>query len=101
VVREFAVGAEGLIRLEEGHAGEARELLEEAFQKLRAYQHASPLIGAKLDKIHAALALACAAEGDIEAARRHYQFARPRLLALKHDDVIERCERAIGLTNEG
>jgi hypothetical protein len=42
-----------------------------ALQKAGAFRHASPIMGPGLDKIHAALALACAAEGDTEAARRH------------------------------
>jgi hypothetical protein len=87
---------EGLIRLEEGNAREARELLEDAFRRADRFRHASPLMGAMLDKMHAAIALACAAEGDIEAARRHFQLARPRLEALRLDDVLQRCEKAIG-----
>jgi tetratricopeptide (TPR) repeat protein len=96
VLQPFAMRTEGLIRLEEGNAREARELLEDAFRRAERFRHASPLMGAMLDKMHAAIALACAAEGDIEAARRHYQLARPRLEALRLVDVLERCEKAIG-----
>jgi tetratricopeptide (TPR) repeat protein len=97
VLQPFVMQTEGLIRLEEGNAREARELLEEAYRRAERFRHASPLMGAMLDKMLAALALACAAEGDLEAARRHYQLARPRLEALKHDDVLDRCAKAIGL----
>ena len=45
-------------------------------------------------------ALACAAEGDVDAARGHYQLAKARLVALKLDDDLARCEKAIGLTRE-
>jgi hypothetical protein len=51
-----------------------------------------------LDKMHAALAVACAAEGDIDTARRHYELARPRLVALKLDDQLARCDKAVGFT---
>jgi tetratricopeptide (TPR) repeat protein len=96
VLQPFAMRTEGLIRLEEGNAREARELLDDAFRRAERFRHASPLMGAVLDGMHAGLALACAAEGDLEAARRHYQRARPRLEALKLDDVLDRCEKALG-----
>jgi tetratricopeptide (TPR) repeat protein len=100
LIQPFVLMTEGLIRLEQGHAREARELLEQAFEKANAFRHGSPLMVAMLDKMHAALALACAAEGDIDAARRHYQLARPRLVALRLDDELARCEKAVGLAPE-
>jgi tetratricopeptide (TPR) repeat protein len=101
MLQPFAMKTEGLIRLEEGHPREAREFLERALCKVAAFRHASALMGAMIDKMHAVLALACAAEGDLESARRHYLVARPRLLALKLDDVRARCEAALGLPPEG
>jgi tetratricopeptide (TPR) repeat protein len=100
LIQPHVMKIEGLIRLEEGDAREARELLETAFNKVAAFRHASPLVGAMLDRMHAALALACAAEGDAVAARRHFQLARPRLLALKLDDALGRCQKALGLPDE-
>ena len=97
VLRPFATQVDGLIRLEEGRAHEALPLLEQAYQEALAFRHASPLMGSILDQMHAALALACAAAGDPDAALRHYRLARPRLLALKLDDEIARCEKALGL----
>jgi len=97
-ITPFVIKTEGLIRLEEGHAREARELLEQAFEKAHAFRHGSPLMLMVLDKMHAAIALACAAEGDADAARRHYQLARPRLVALRLDDELARCDKAVGLT---
>lgn len=95
-LRPFATQVEGLIRLEEGHAREALTVLELAYKEMHAFRHASPLMGSILDQMHAPLAIACAASGDTEAARRHYRLARPRLLALKLDDEIMRCEQALG-----
>jgi len=92
----FATAIEGQIRLEEGHPREARALLERAYEGAYALRHATPLMGAMLDLMRASLALACAGEGDLEAARRHYQAARPRLVALGVDDLIARCEQALG-----
>ncbi len=87
---------EGLIRLEEGNPREARELLERARKMADGFRHSSPEMGSLADQIRAGLALAHAAEGDLEAARRHYKLARPRLVALRIDHMIERCEKAIG-----
>ncbi len=100
LIQPFVLKVEGLIQLEEGHAREARELLERAFEKANVFRHASPMMLMMLDKMHAALALACAAEGDVDAARGHYQLAKARLVALKLDDDLARCEKAIGLTRE-
>ncbi|HEU5118188.1 MAG TPA: hypothetical protein VFT74_16340, partial [Isosphaeraceae bacterium] len=97
VLQPFATCIEGMIRLEEGHPRDARPLLEDAFRKIMAFRHASPLIGAQLDLIHAYLALACAGEGDMETARRHYDLAKPRLQSLKTEDLIARCEKDLAL----
>ena len=96
VLQPFATFIEGMIRLEEGHPRDARPLMEDAFRKVQAFRHASPLIGAQLDLIHAYLTLACAGEGDMEAARRHYDLAKPRLQALKSEDLVGRCEKVLG-----
>lgn len=96
VMEPFATYIEGMIRLEEGQAHEARALLESAYQGAARFRHASPLMGSALDQMHVSLALACAGEGDTESTRRHYQLARPRLEALKLDESIARCERAVG-----
>jgi tetratricopeptide (TPR) repeat protein len=98
LIQPFVLKAEGLIRLEEGHAREGRELLEKALEKASVFRHASPMMLMMLDKMHAALAVACAAEGDIDTARRHYELARPRLVALKLDDQLARCDKAVGFT---
>jgi hypothetical protein len=87
-----------LINLEEGRAREARQLLEQAFDKAKVFRHASPLMEARLDRMHVPLVLACAAEGDLESAERHWQIAKPRVVALKLDDDLARCEKALGLS---
>jgi hypothetical protein len=58
-------------------------------------------MGSVLDQMHVALALASAVRGDTETARRHDRLARPRLLTLKLEDQIARCERAISLPQDG
>jgi tetratricopeptide (TPR) repeat protein len=88
----------GMIALEENQPFEAREWLNRAMDKVETFRNASPLMGSSRDRVHAFLALANAATGDHEAALRHFRIAEPRLVALRYDDVIERCEAALGLT---
>ena len=57
---------------------------------------ATPLMGAAVARNHAYLALATAALGDRKLAERHLRRALPRLRALGQDDLVERCEAAVG-----
>lgn len=97
----FATSIEGMIHLEEGAPRAARPLLEEAYQGVFKFRHASPLVGAMLDQLHASLCWAYAAEGDIDKAHEHYRLAKPRMVALGKTDEINRCEEAIGAQLEG
>ncbi len=36
----------------------------------------------------------------MEAARRHYDLAKPRLQSLKSEDLIARCEKILGLLHD-
>jgi hypothetical protein len=56
VVQPWVITTKGVIRLEEGKPREARPLLEQAFEMQNKLRHASTLVGAELDKMHAALA---------------------------------------------
>lgn len=96
LVAIFADWTDGLIELEEGRPRAAIPVLEETYRRFAKFRHASPLTGSTLDQMSAALTLATAAAGDPDAALRHYKQAKPRLIALKHDDIIERCETALG-----
>jgi tetratricopeptide (TPR) repeat protein len=100
-VKPFATELEGLIALEEKRYGEAEPLLKKALADRNAMRFASPLIGASIDRAHAYLALAAAGLGDIAAAEKHFGQAKPRLVALGLDELIERCEKAIGLPAGG
>lgn len=95
VIKLFAVYTDGLIALEERREREASPLLQQAYEGLYALRHATPLMGITLDKIHVGLGLALAATGDEDAARSHFKQAMPRLQALKLDDHIARCEKAL------
>jgi hypothetical protein len=88
---------QGMIALDEGHPSEARDLLNQAMDKVTKFRKSSALIGAAIDRIHAFLALANAAAGDHAAALEHYRIAEPRLRALRYDDLIQRCKAALGI----
>lgn len=95
VLQPFAIYVEGLIRLEEGQSQESLRLLQESYQGASAFRHASPLMGSILDQMHLSIALAHAQLGDLASAQRHYEIARPRLLALRLDEHIARYLKAI------
>lgn len=91
----FVDHAEGVRALEQSDADQARRRLEEALRKFRALRSSNPLLGAVEDRVHAYLALACAAQGDQSAAAEHFRCAEPRLRALAMGDLIVRCRAAL------
>jgi hypothetical protein len=49
-----------------------------------------------IDLIHAYLALAHAARGEVSVAKQNLRRAEPRLRALHEDDLLARCRQALG-----
>jgi tetratricopeptide (TPR) repeat protein len=96
VVRPFLLMAEGVLALEEGRKEKAREFLDESARLAEPLRHSTALMGGAIDRIHTYLTLACAATGDHAAAEMHYRIAEPRLRAFHNDDLIQRCEAALG-----
>ena len=92
----FAKAAEGMIALEEGDPRKAKPELVDALKSILAFRNATPLVGSWVDRIHTYLALTDAALGDTTGAERHFRIAEPRLRALRSDDLLERCQAAIG-----
>jgi tetratricopeptide (TPR) repeat protein len=90
---------EGVIRLEEGHPRDALPLLETAWKSFYARRH-SLAMGPVLDKTQLALALTYAAIGESDEAVRRYRQARPRLIALRSENVA-RYDQAIGWPHDG
>ncbi|HUY92655.1 MAG TPA: hypothetical protein VMV10_28200 [Pirellulales bacterium] len=101
LAQKFALAVEGMIALAEGHAQLAVERLETAFRAQQAFAKANATAAAAADIMEARLALAQAKAGDLEAARKHFRRAEPRLRALQHDKLLARCERVIGSVNSG
>jgi tetratricopeptide (TPR) repeat protein len=96
VLAPFVLMAEGILALEENRPEKARELLEESARLAEPLRHSTALMGAAIDRIHTYLTLACAAAGDLPAAERHFRLAEPRLRAFETNDLIERCQAALG-----
>jgi tetratricopeptide (TPR) repeat protein len=89
---------EGVLAIEEGRALDGISRLEESLAGLTIIHN--PLVGPVVAKIHAYLALAHAARRDLEAARQHFCLAEPRLRALREDELLLRCQEAIGLPRD-
>src|SRR5262245_7321238 len=96
LIAPFLVMAEGILALEERRPERARPLLEESLRLAIPLRHTTAMMGSAIDRIHTYLCLACAANGDLPAAEAHFRTAEPRLRAFAADDLIERCEAALG-----
>jgi hypothetical protein len=92
----FVLLTEGVCALEENRPDRARELLDESLRRSEPFRHSTALMGAAIDRIHTYLCLACAAAGDHATAEDHFRIAEPRLRAFHTDDLIERCQAALG-----
>ena len=91
----FLLFAEGVLAIEERHANDAVPLLQAAAKGLRPFTGGNPAVGTIIARIQANLALAHAAAGDLEAARRAYRKAEPILAA--HDALeLARCREVLG-----
>lgn len=96
VIRPFLMMSDGVLAFESKRPSQARPILEESIEEAERFRNASPLIGAAIDRIHAYLALTCAALGDHAAAEQHFKIAEPRMRAFDATDMLERCEEVLG-----
>lgn len=95
VLEIFAKMLEGMIDLESGDPARAQMHFEDTLAALFPLRNATPLIGAAIDRTYAYLCLACAAQDELRAARRHFHRAEPRLRAVGSFDLLQRCEAAL------
>ena len=96
LIRPFLMMAEGILAVEEKRPDRARPILEESLKEAERFRHASPLVGAAMDRIHAYLSIVCAALGDSLAAEEHFRLAEPRMRAFEANDLLDRCSKALG-----
>jgi tetratricopeptide (TPR) repeat protein len=90
---------EGLILLEEGRPRDALPVLESVHRVFHARRH-QPLGYLPVEQAMLGRALAHAALGESDEALKLYAKVRPRLVALRSEQ-IDRCDRAIGLPQVG
>lgn len=87
--------AEGVLAVKDRRPAEAVPLLESAAAGIRPFAGPNPAVWVVVAKIEANLALAHAANGDHDAARRAYRRAEPILAA--HDTLeLARCREVLG-----
>jgi tetratricopeptide (TPR) repeat protein len=96
LILPFVLLAEGVLALEEKRPDRARKLLDESLTRAEKYRHTTALMGAAIDWIHTYLVMACAETGDPAAAEAHFRAAEPRLRAFGADDLLSRCQAALG-----
>lgn len=94
----FVWMAEGTIAQAEGNIRLAVERFEQALVCKRRYAKGHPSSAAVADLLEGRLALAKALAGDLDAGRRHFLRAEPRLRALKQKKLLTRCQQKLGLS---
>ncbi|HEV3345118.1 MAG TPA: hypothetical protein VG125_32375 [Pirellulales bacterium] len=92
IAAKFVLVVEGMIATEEGNARLAVEKLEAALKAQREFARGNPTSASVADVVEGRLALAKAMAGDLEAARKHFQRAEPRLRVQHHDKLLARCQ---------
>ncbi len=98
MITPFADMLEGVILLEEGRPRDALPVLEAAHKVFHARRH-MPMGYLPVEQAMLALALTHAALGESDEALKLYGQVRPRLVALR-SEVVDRCDRAIGLPRD-
>jgi tetratricopeptide (TPR) repeat protein len=96
VLAPYVQSLEGVLALEEGRPEDAVAHLTTAVGLHRPFARANPILLAQEARMRARLALAHAAAGDPVAARDQFRRVRSILLAHREDELVRRCEEAIG-----
>jgi tetratricopeptide (TPR) repeat protein len=96
IAAPFLQTTEALIALETGDAEAARTKLEAALPKAVRLIGGNAVGRVAIDRIHGFLTIAHAQLGNSRLARAHFRRAEPRMRALGWDDLLRRCEHAIG-----
>jgi hypothetical protein len=92
----FLQTAEAIVTLESGDAEGASRELEATLRQCIRLVGGNPVGRVAIDRIHVYLAIAYAHSGNSKLARTHFRQAEPRMRALGWDDLLQRCEHALG-----
>jgi tetratricopeptide (TPR) repeat protein len=96
VLSPYVHALDGMLAVEDGRPQDGVELLATGFALVTPFVRANPSLLPQSARLEAHLALAQAANGDTAMAQKHFLRARPVLIAHREDDLIQRCEQAIG-----
>ena len=89
---------EAMVLLSEENFIAAKEKFEEQLPAIEAMAQVSPIGEGWRAMLLSQLAIACARLGEIDAARAHFEIARPVLEMQEFDPLLERCKRELGLS---
>jgi tetratricopeptide (TPR) repeat protein len=96
VLAPYVHSLEGVLAREEGRPEDAVTHLTTAVALHRPFVRANPMLLAQDARMRARLALAHAAAGDPAAARDQFRRVRAILLVHREDELVWRCEEAVG-----
>jgi hypothetical protein len=87
----FIPYCQGIIEVEDGNYSQAEFYLKQASKELEPFEKNTFLIGLK-SEVNAFLAMALGNQGEKDEAARLYEEAKPYLLAVRENELLERCE---------
>ena len=90
----FVPYCQGVIEVEDGNYSQAEFYLKQASKQLEPFKKNSYLVGLR-SEVKAFLALALGSRGERDEAERLFEEAKPYLIAVREDELLERCEKAL------
>ncbi len=88
---------EAMVLLSEENYAAAKAKFEEQLPAIEAIAQMSPIGEGWRAMMLAQLAIACARLGEMDAARAHFEIAKPMLEVQKLEVLLERCKRELGI----
>jgi tetratricopeptide (TPR) repeat protein len=95
IAKPFSLRCRGILALLEGELPAAQQNLEAAIQIMERTRHV-PFRDGHISVAKAYLCCVLAKQGQLEAARKSYDEARPYLEATGESELIAECEQALG-----
>lgn len=90
----FLPYCQGVIEFEDGNYSQAEFYLKQACRRLEPFRKNSFLIGLK-SEVKAFLALALGRQGETDEAQRLFEEAKPYLISVRENELLQRCEEAL------
>jgi hypothetical protein len=90
----FIPYCQGVIEVEDGNYSQAEFYLKRAAKQLEPFKRNTFAIGLK-SEVNAFLAMALGNQGEKDEAAKLYEEAKPYLLAVRENELLERCESVL------